>query len=383
MRVVLALIKKEFLQIFRNKIMVRLVLIMPIMQLILLAYAANFEMKNMSLSIVDRDGSPISRQITNQMQASGYFILTNHTTNITDALKYMERDKADVIIEIPANFESSVYRGESPSLAVTLNAINGMKAGVAASYIGTILAGVNVEVATLLRGGFEANLASTEAPTSSSTAGKFDVTYSNWFNPKLDYKSLMLPGILCILLTLIGILIAALNIVHEKETGTIEQLNVTPINKFQFIIGKLVPYGIIAMVQLSLGLAVSVLLFGLVIEGNLFLVYLVVAVYMMAVLGIGFLISTVSQTQSQAMFVTLFFMFIFILLSGLFTPIESMPVWAQNIDLLNPTAYLVSMVRLIILKGSTFADIQQDFFTVVAFAVVINLIAVWRYKKAS
>lgn len=383
MRVVLALIKKEFLQIFRNKIMVRLVLIMPIMQLILLAYAANFEMKNMSLSIVDRDGSPISRQITNQMQASGYFILTNHTTNITDALKYMERDKADVIIEIPANFESSVYRGESPSLAVTLNAINGMKAGVAASYIGTILAGVNVEVATLLRGGFEANLASTEAPTSSSTAGKFDVTYSNWFNPKLDYKSLMLPGILCILLTLIGILIAALNIVHEKETGTIEQLNVTPINKFQFIIGKLVPYGIIAMVQLSLGLAVSVLLFGLVIEGNLFLVYLVVAVYMMAVLGIGFLISTVSQTQSQAMFVTLFFMFIFILLSGLFTPIESMPVWAQNIDLLNPTAYLVSMVRLIILKGSTFADIQQDFFTVVAFAVVINLIAVWRYKKVS
>lgn len=383
MRVVLALIKKEFLQIFRNKIMVRLVLIMPIMQLILLVYAANFEMKNMSLSIVDRDGSPISRQITNQMQASGYFILTNHTTNITDALKYMERDKADVIIEIPANFESSVYRGESPSLAVTLNAINGMKAGVTASYIGTILAGVNVEVATLLRGGFEANLASTEAPTSSSTAGKFDVTYSNWFNPKLDYKSLMLPGILCILLTLIGILIAALNIVHEKETGTIEQLNVTPINKFQFIIGKLVPYGIIAMVQLSLGLAVSVVLFGLVIEGNLFLVYLVVAVYMMAVLGIGFLISTVSQTQSQAMFVTLFFMFIFILLSGLFTPIESMPVWAQNIDLLNPTAYLVSMVRLIILKGSTFADIQQDFFTVVAFAVVINLIAVWRYKKAS
>lgn len=383
MRVVLALIKKEFLQIFRNKIMVRLVLIMPIMQLILLVYAANFEMKNMSLSIVDRDGSPISRQITNQMQASGYFILTNHTTNITDALKYMERDKADVIIEIPANFESSVYRGESPSLAVTLNAINGMKAGVAASYIGTILAGVNVEVATLLRGGFEANLASTEAPTSSSTAGKFDVTYSNWFNPKLDYKSLMLPGILCILLTLIGILIAALNIVHEKETGTIEQLNVTPINKFQFIIGKLVPYGMIAMVQLSLGLAVSVLLFGLVIEGNLFLVYLVVAVYMMAVLGIGFLISTVSQTQSQAMFVTLFFMFIFILLSGLFTPIESMPVWAQYIDLLNPTAYLVSMVRLIILKGSTFADIQQDFFTVVAFAVVINLIVVWRYKKVS
>lgn len=382
MRIVLALIKKEFLQIFRNKIMVRLVLIMPIMQLILLVYAANFEMKNMSISIVDRDRSPISRQITNQMQASGYFILTNHTTNITDALKYMERDKADVIIEIPANFESSVYRGENPSLAVTLNAINGMKAGVAASYIGTILAEINSEATTLLKGGFGANLPPSEAIIS-STEGRFDVTYSNWFNPKLDYKSLMLPGILCILLTLIGILIAALNIVHEKETGTIEQLNVTPINKFQFIIGKLVPYGIIAMVQLSLGLAVSVLLFGLVIEGNLFLVYLVVAVYMMAVLGIGFLISTISQTQSQAMFVTLFFMFIFILLSGLFTPIESMPVWAQYIDLLNPTAYLVSMVRLIILKGSTFADIQQDFFTVVAFAVVINLIVVWRYKKAS
>lgn len=380
MRVVFALIKKEFLQLFRNKIMVRLVFIMPIMQLVLLVYAANFEMKNMSLAIVDRDGSPVSRQITNQMQASGYFVLTSHTTNIADALESIEQDRADIVIEIPADFEASVYRREHPTLAVTFNAINGMKAGVAASYVGAILGTINGEIMAT-----SASVDSNNVQQSQTAQhnGKFDVTYSNWFNPKLDYKSLMLPGVLCVLITMLGILITALNLVHEKETGTIEQLNVTPIKKYQFIIGKLVPYGIIAVVQLTMGLLVSVFGFGLVIEGSMLLVYGVVVVYMMAVLGIGFLISTVSQTQSQAMFVTLFFMFLLILLSGLFTPIESMPTWAQYLDKLNPTAYLVSMIRLIILKGSTFTDIQQDFYAVAAFAVVINLFVVWRYHKVS
>lgn len=371
MRIILALIKKEFLQIFRNKIMIRIIFGVPILQLILMVYAANFEMKNLTLGIVDRDRSEISRKITAKMQASGYFRLADFTTCPAEAMEKLEKGVTDMVIEIPAGFERDLYKGESPRLAVTANAINSMRAGLAVSYMGNILGAFGQELRQDLPG---ANVGSSPV---------FDITYSNWFNPRLDYKTLMLPGMLAILITLIGVLISSLNIVREKEAGTIEQLNVTPINKFQFIIGKLFPFGVIGMIQLTMGLLLAVFLFGLKIEGSLLLIYGVVALYLTAILGLGFLISTISETQIQAMFITMFFLFIFILLSGLFTPIQSMPLWAQRLDLINPTAYLVEIIRLVVLKGSTFADIRSQVAVIGIFAVCINSLVVWRYRKIS
>lgn len=371
MRVIYALIKKEFLQVFRNKIMTKIIVIVPIMQLVILVFAANFEVKNLTLCVIDRDHSTVSHDIVRRMVASGYFIPTVGVDSYTEAMEVMRQERADVIIEIPSHFERDIYRMERPRMSVTINAINGMKAGLASSYVGRILA--ECEVEQVLPFGVDEG----------RQTNRFEVTYSNWYNPMLDYKSLMLPGVLCVLITVIGILITALNIVREKEIGTIEQLNVTPIGKVQFIVGKLVPFGIISMFQLTLGLLVSVFVFGLHIEGSLWLLYGVVLVYMLVVLGLGFLISTVSDTQSQAMFVTLFFIFVFILLSGLFTPIESMPEWTQRLNLLNPTGYLIEMVRLIILKGSGFADIQRQFYTLLCFAVGVNAAVVWRFRKTS
>ncbi len=369
MRTIKAIIKKEFKQVFRNKILSKILIIMPIVQLVLLVFAANFEIKNISLGVVDRDNSTASRNLINAIASSGYFELNDYSKSYKQSFKKIENDDIDVLIEIPIYFERDLYRGDTPNLSIIVNAINGMKAGVATSYLGAIIKNKT------------ADFAQTNSLSTKQIPPSIYMEYSQWYNPHLDYKSLMLPGILTILITAIGLLITALNIVREKEEGTIEQLNVTPIHKLEFIIGKILPFGIIAMFQLTLGLIVSVVIFDLQILGSLPLLYGVVAVYMFVILGIGFFISTISETQSQAMFTTMFFMFIFVLLSGLFTPIESMPLWAQKVTLFNPTAYMIEIIREIVLKGSTFMDIWKDFAILGIFAVIINAAVILNYRK--
>ncbi len=369
MKTLIALIKKEFLQIWRDRMMKFLIIGMPIIQLVVLVNAANFDIKNLSVTIIDRDNSALSAKLTSKLQASGYFIINNRSYSMKEALGDFENDKADVIIEIPAKFEKDMYAGQKPEIAVTVNAINSMKAGLASVYVNSILNDFKLE-----------HVAKVNMQT---PASNINIEYSQWFNPKLDYHSLMLPGILAILITLIGILLSALNIVREKESGTIEQLNVTPILKAQFIVGKLFPIWVIGLFQLSFGLLVSVVVFGLHIVGSLWVLYLVVAIYLLAVLGLGFLISISSQTQTQAMLVTLFFAMIFILLSGLFTSTEYMPQWAQYLNLVNPTAYLVDIIRLVVLKGSSINDILKPIIAISGFAVIFNLLAVMQYRKAS
>ncbi|MDP4265871.1 MAG: ABC transporter permease [Bacteroidota bacterium] len=372
MRTIGAIIRKEFLQVFRDKAMIRIIFLVPVIQLIVLVNAANMDMNNISLGIVDRDMSPTSQKIINKLQASGYFILKDFETTSAIAIKKMERDKTDIIVQIPKDFEKDIYKGNNPRISVTVNAINSLKAGIASSYAVNILTDYAKELS-----------ANFQATANQNNISYFDITYSNWFNPRLDYKTLMLPGILALLITLIGILLSALNIVREKEIGTIEQLNVTPIGRFQFIAGKLLPFWILGLVLLTIGLLVSKLLYDLPIVGSLLLLYGVVSIYLFAVLGFGFLISTISETQSQAMFVTMFFLFTFILMSGLFTAISNMPVWAQKIDIINPTAYLVSIIRLVLLKGSTLSDIKPQVTAIIIFAFLTNALAIWRYHKTS
>ncbi|KAA3619557.1 MAG: ABC transporter permease [Calditrichaeota bacterium] len=371
MRTIIALIKKEFLQIFRNKIILELIIMLPVVELIVLVYAANNDMKNISLGIVDRDHTTTSQMIVNRLTASNYFILNDFTTSAKEAFQNLESGKTDIIIEIPEAFEKDIYNNNHPRMAITVNAINGTIAGLASSYAGNILSG------------YAAELGVTLAQGETITQRSIKITSSNWFNPNLDYKSLMLPGVLAILITIMSIMLSALNIVREKEMGTIEQLNVTPISKLQFIIGKLFPFLIVGIFQLTLGLLVSVFLYNLGIQGSILLLYGVVSVYLLAVLGIGFLISTVSDNQVQAMFITLFFMIIFVLLSGLFTSTDSMPVWAQKINIINPTAYLVDIIRRVVLKGATFADIKSQFTAIVILGVCVNSLMFWRYKKIS
>ena len=193
----------------------------------------------------------------------------------------------------------------------------------------------------------------------------------------------MVPGILVLLVTMLTLFLSSMNIVREKEIGTLEQINVTPIKKHQFIIGKLFPFWVLGLFILSIGLTIAKLIFNIPILGNIGLIYLFTSVYLFVILGIGLIISNFTETQQQAMFIAWFFTVIFILMSGLFTPIESMPQWAQNITLFNPIRYFVEIVRMVLLKGATFSDISFQFLVIASYAVILNGIAVWTYKKVS
>jgi ABC-2 type transport system permease protein len=197
----------------------------------------------------------------------------------------------------------------------------------------------------------------------------------------MEYAIFMVPGILVLLVTMIGAMLAGINIVREKELGAIEQINVSPVRKSQFILGKLIPYWIIGMLELALGLTLAKIIFDVPMVGSIGLLFVFAAGYLPLVLGIGLLISTFTNTQQQSMFLTWFFLVIFILMSGLFTPIESMPPWAQKLTWFNPIAYFIEVVRLVMLKGAEWADIQFSFFKIIGLAFVINALAVWNYRK--
>ena len=209
------------------------------------------------------------------------------------------------------------------------------------------------------------------------------VTNRYWYNELLNYKYYMLPGILAILVTAIGFLLAGLNLVKEKETGTIEQINVTPIKKYQFITAKMIPFMIIGLVDLALGLILGKILFDIPFRGSIGLMFLCSAIFLAGVLGLALFISTFSSTQQQYMFIAFFFMIIFILMSGIFTPMDSMPLWARKFDIINPMAYLMKIYRMIMLKGSAFSDIARDFYSLLILAVVFMSLAVRKYRKTA
>ncbi|PSJ77120.1 ABC transporter permease [Sphingobacteriales bacterium UPWRP_1] len=372
MRTLFFLLQKEFLQIFRDPAIVRLIFVMPVVQLLLLPLAADYEIKNISLSVVDHDHTPYSRLLIDKFTASGYFKLTDYSNSYRQALKTLEKETADLVVIIPNGFEKQLVKENKSSLMVSVNAVNGAKAAVAGTYSATIIRMFTEEVRKDWL----------QAPRFNPMP-VISISGSNWYNPHMKYALFMVPGILAVLLTMVGSFLTALNIVREKEIGTIEQINVTPIHKTQFILGKLIPFWILGMIVLTLGLLVGRLAYNIVPVGNIGLIYAFASVYLLAVLGIGLLISTYADTQQQAMFVAFFFMIIFILMGGIYTPISSMPYWAQVITWFNPVSYFVEVMRMILLKGSKFVHIQQHLVIVACFAVVFNTWAIINYKKTT
>jgi ABC-2 type transport system permease protein len=370
MRTLKYLLKKEFKQIFRNKAILAMIIAMPIMQLLILPLAADYEIKNIKLVVVDNDHSGMSKEIVNTIIASGYFKLVDYNQSYKRSLDYIKADEADLILEIPVNFERNLIRENGQKLFIAVNAINGTKANLGGSYLTRIIGEYNKELLNKIK------VSSTNTPI-----GEIDVSGINWFNPRMNYRSFMVPGILAILVTMVGGFLTALNIVKEKEVGTIEQINVTPIRKHHFILGKLLPFWILGNVVFTLGMAVAWLVYGIVPNGSLITIYVFIWVYLLAVMGFGLLISTYSETQQQAMLVMFFFMMVFILMGGLFTSIDSMPGWAKVIARLNPVTYIVEVFRMVILKGSSLKDIMSHITVIASFAVILNIWAVKNYRK--
>lgn len=353
------LLEKEFKQIRRDKFLPRIIFLVPILQLVILPFAADFEMKNINLSIVDNDRSVYSQQLTNKILSSGYFRLSDFSTAYAEGLTSIEQNESDLLLEIPAGFEKDLGREGKAEVLIAANAINGIKGGLGSSYLSSII----------------------QDFTNRQSIGSVQVTHL--FNPHLNYKNYMVPGIMVFLLTIIGGFLSALNIVSEKEKGTIEQINVSPIPKYLFLLSKLIPFWIIGFILLTLGAAVAWLIYGLVPVGSFLTIYLFAAVYLIAFTGFGLAISSVSSNQQQAMFTAFFFIIIFALMSGLFTPINSMPEWAKTLTLFNPIRYFIEVMRMVYLKGSSFSDLTNHFLVVCLFAVFFNLLAILGYRKSN
>jgi ABC-2 type transport system permease protein len=366
------LLEKEFRQIFRNPAILRMMFFMPIIQLILLPLAANFEVKNVNVTVVDHDHSTWSRSFISRIEGSKYFHLIGYTESYKDAMLQIEHDKADIVLEIPRGFENNMVRENNGNMFLAVNAINGAKANIGAAYLQIMIKDYAAEIRNKLI-----------VLPKISPLPRIETRSSIWFNIHMEYSQFMVPGILAILLTMVGAFLTALNIVKEKEVGTIEQINVTPIHKTHFILAKLIPFWVLGIVVLTIGFGVARLFYGISPEGSLLTVYVFASVYLIAVLGLGLLVSTYSQTQQQAMLIAFFLMMIFILMGGLYTSIDSMPIWAQWVTKFNPVKYFVEVMRMVILRGSGLADIREHLLIVFGFAVVLNSWAVINYKKRS
>jgi ABC-2 type transport system permease protein len=372
MRSVFYIIQKEFLQVFRNRRMLPIIFVVPIVQLLILVNATTLEMKEIKMTVVDLDLSSASRQMTSRFTGSPFFRVQHATFSMDQAAGLMQEGRTDLVLVIPKGFEKSLAREGHVSVQLVVNAINGAAAGLVNAYTTSIILGYNRDI-----------LAEWVSPALLGQFRAIGTEPRYWFNPELNYTTYMVPGILVLLVTIIGLLLSGMNIVREKEIGTIEQINVTPVRKVQFIAGTLIPYWIIGLFELAFGLTLGKLIFDIPIVGSLGLIFGAAAIYLFVILGFGLLISTMANTQQQAMLVSFFFIMVFILMSGLFTATESMPQWAQWLNRLNPIAYFIRIMRMVMLKGSGFYDVRTELASLAVYGVLILSLAVRRYRKVS
>jgi len=369
MRTLYFILQKEFLQIFRNKAMLPLIFVLPIVQLVILTFAADFELKVINYTYIDNDNSQESRKLIDRFRASTYFVEKGRVQNFKEGMNTLDDNTATLLITIPTNFSESLHKDKAAKIMVDVNSIDGQAATLSYSYATAIINDLQDDIRMEWNG----------LPNKLKPPVTIESRY--WYNPDMEYSNLMVPGILALLITMIGMFLSAMNLVREKEIGTIEQINVTPIKKAHFLLGKLIPFWVIAMFELAFGLVIGKVIFDIPMVGSLPLLFGFSAIYMLVVLGIGLWISTFTDTQQQAMFIAWFFIVIFILMSGLFTPIENMPGWAQELTRANPIAYMVKVVRAILIKGSTFSDIKMEFVWVSLYAILVNTFALLSYSK--
>lgn len=371
MRTIIFLIRKELIQLIRNKAMLRIIIVLPIVQLIVLVYAATFEIKRVDYVVVDYDHSTKSKLLINKYSSISFYHLVDVVQSDAIAKEIINQNLAKIAIIIPKDFEKSIINNQPIKLQFIINSIDGAAAGLIQSYSLAIEQDFLREV-----------LINSSMANSQFIIPQINIQERFWYNDSLDFKQYMAPGILAVLVTIIGLFLSSMNVVKEKEIGTIEQLNVTPIKKHEFILGKLFPFWLVALFELAFGLMLAKFIFDIPIRGNLLLLFSLASIYLVVLLAIGLFISTITDTQQQALFISWFFMVLFILMSGLFTPIDSMPKWAQYVAYLNPAAHFVEVNRRILQKGSGFMEVIEQFRVLLVYAIVMLSLAMLKYKKS-
>ena len=365
------LLKKEFKQILRNGFLPKMIFAFPFMVLMIFPWAASYEIKNLNLSVVDNDHSTYSRQLTQKIISSNYFKLTDASTNYNNALKSIEKNQSDIILEIPVNFEKDLVNRQGGKVLISANAVNGMKGGIGMTYLVSIINDFNADII--------GELMPSNGIVSSISTIQIDTQYR--FNPHLNYRVFMVPALMVMILTLLCGFLPAISIVFEKELGTMEQINVSPVPKTTFILAKLIPFWIIGLIVITIGFLIAWAVYGLIPAGHFSTIYLFAAIYILIVSGLGIVISNYASTLQQAMFIVFFFMLLFIMLSGLYTPIDSMPEWAKWIAAFNPLKHFMFVMRSVYLKGSNPLQMMNDLLALIGFAVFFNTWAVLSYRK--
>ncbi len=365
MRTIFILMRKEFKQIFRNKPMLLILFVLPFIQLLVLSNAADFEIKQIDVGWEDFDHSSSSQRLFDKFAGNPYFNMISSSEDMKSNDRRISEKKIDLVVSLPNNFERDLQSGRKTTIQLRINAIDGAAAGLIMDHASQVIN--DFEMRDYLK------------------VQKKVTFYESRFlyNLELNYKTYMVPAILVILVTIIGMLLNALNIAREKEIGTIEQINVTPIKKSQFIAGKLLPMLILGIGEFTLGLFLTLVVFKVPFFGNVLTLYSFLIVYLIVMLAMGLYISTQVATQQQAMFMAFFILMIFIFLSGMFSAIENMPIWGQYISKFIPISYFMRDVRSIMLKGATFHNLFGDFIILIIFAIASlgGAIAFYRKKR--
>ncbi len=367
MKTLLVLLDKEFRQFFRNAFLPKLAIMFPIMVMLVIPWVTTMDVRHVGVSVVDNDHSTISRRIIEKMGASDYFTLKGVTESYEEAFTGIESGDVDVILVIPNHFEQALTTASPKRIGLDVNGINSLKGGLGSQYMMQVL------MQTL-------NEIQQEQGVALSTE---QIVVENRYNPTLNYKLFMIPALMIMLLIVLCGFLPALNLVGEKEKGTIEQINVTPVNRFTFTLAKLIPYWVVGFIVLSIAMLLAWLVYGLVPQGSLLSIYLAALLFVFTMSGMGVIIANYSSTMQQTMFVMFFFVLIFILMSGLFTPVDSMPLWAQKITYVLPPRYFIEVMRSVYLKGAAFLELWVNYVALTLSAILFCCVAAWSYKKQS
>lgn len=355
------LVRKEFIQIFRDNNMLRIIFVVPIIQLLLFGYVVNIEVKEIALDVYDFDRSVDSRELVNRLGATGYFIPTETQQSILSMEDQFKKTKSDMALVIPEDFSKNLDSQSKPTVSLISDGSDANSTAVGIGYLQQILLKYTMDYYNIKR----------------PLDLKVDVRY----NPEAESVYFMVPGIVATLLTMVTVMLTSMAVVREREVGTLEQLLVTPMSKLTFLMGKIVPFALLGLFEISVALTIGVLWFGIPFVGSPLLLFITSAIYLLTTLGMGLFFSNVTSTQQQAMFFAWFFSVFAIITSGFFTPISNMPQWMQYITYLNPMRYFMEIVRAIMMKGAGIAQIHSDVIALIIFGLIVFSFSVLRFSK--
>jgi ABC-2 type transport system permease protein len=360
-RSLIGLMRKEFIQVLRDPNMVRLIFMMPVIQLILFGYVVNTEVKLIGTEVYDFDRSQESREFVRSLEAGDYFIPQRAERSILELQAAFKTEDADMALVIPPGFSEELIENRPVEVGLIVDGTNANSANIGIGY------------ASQIAREFSQQRLDLELPLKAG--------YRFYYNPEMESQYFMVPAIVAALLTMITVMLTSMAIVREREQGTLEQIMVTPIGGTTLMLGKILPFAILGLIEMVIALTLGVVWFQIPFVGSPLLLFGLSLLYLMTTLGLGLFFSTVTSTQQQAMFFAWFFSVFALLTSGFFTPIENMPTAVQYVTYINPMRYFVEIVRGIILKGSGPVDLWGEIYPLMIFGVAIFTFATMRFTK--